>query len=173
MNRYVVRALVAVLTFSIGLAVGRRPHRPRRAYEGCNYKRVFKADPFVERHRMSYPGPFVSIDTAQADPLKLSYSSTTPEQTTSSRQKVSFQVDRFSQKSIASYTVGYQSSWSRHHPEEVVEVFVRYPSASSAFEMFSLECDAKETLTLWVARVQFKDGTQWENPRHRVGQTNL
>ena len=174
MNRYLVRAMVAVLTFSIGLAVGRGPHRPRHRYDRCSYRKVENVRLFVEKSVVaSYPGPFVSIDTAQADPLKLSYSSTVPDQPASGTQHVNFQVDKFSQRAIANYTVGYQSSVGRHHPEEVVEVFVAKSSPSMEFELFTLQCDSRETLTVWVARVQFKDGSTWENPRHRVGQTNL
>ena len=173
MNRYIVRALVAVLTFTIGVAVGRRPHHPRYRYDRCSYRKIVKVEPFLHDHALSYPGPFVSIDTAQADPLKLTYSATTPDQTATGRQRVSFDVAKFSQKAIANYTVGYQSSWNRHHPLEVVEVVVPKASQLSELETFTLDCDSRETLTVWVARVQFKDGSEWENPRHRVGQTNL
>ena len=172
MNRYIVRSLVAVLTFSIGLAVGRRPHKPRHRYDRCSYRKIVKASS-LEGRTLSSAGPFVSIDTAQADPLKLTYSATTLDQTATGRQRVSFDVAKFSQKGIANYTVGYQSSWNRHHPLEVTEVVVRKTSPLSEFETFSLDCDSWETLTVWVARIQFKDGTEWENPRHRVGQTNL
>jgi hypothetical protein len=179
MNRYVVRALVAVLTFCIGVAVGRGPHRPTHQYErSC--RRAVRLGlltpgpvPLPQERTTPYGGPFLSIDTAQSDPLKLSYSSTTPAQVDSGRQHVEFLVNKFSGKGITNYTVSYVTFWGRRDSRDVVEVFVRKASPFADTETFGLECDSKETLTVWVSRVQFKDGTSWENPRHRVGQPNL
>jgi hypothetical protein len=89
------------------------------------------------------------------------------------RQRVEFQVSKVPAKAIANYTVSYQSSWGRYRQPEVVDVFVRPTAGLAEAETFALECGTKETVTVWVSRVEFKDGTQWQNPRHRVGQSNL
>jgi hypothetical protein len=171
MNRYIVRGFVGILTFCIGLAVGPSSHRSRRAFrfEHEHCPRIVKIDPsFTDQHRFS-SGPFLTIDTAQSDPVKLSYSSTIPEQSTSWRQHVEFQANKFTSKGISSYTVSYRSSSN----PEVTDIFVKKSSVLGENETVSLECDAKDTLTVWVSQIQFKDGTRWENPRHRIGQSNL
>jgi hypothetical protein len=165
MNRYIARSAVAILTFCIGLAVGSRPHR---TYRGLSVEkhcpRIVRLDPtFGERHRFS-SGPFLTVDTAQSDPVKLSYSSTIPEQTTSWRQRVEFQADKFTSKGISSYSVSYRSSSN----PDTVHLIVMKSAIPGESENVSLECDAKDTLTVWVSDIQFKDGTKWENPRHHV-----
>jgi hypothetical protein len=173
MNRYIVRGLVALLTFGIGVVVGGGLHRTRHEFEvNCFKSRVRMNRPFeVGRH--SFSGPFVSIDTTQADPVKLAYSSTTTDQTTTWRQRLEFLVNKNSPKAVANYTVSYQSSWGRYREPNTIDVLVRPTAGLSESETFSLECGTKETVTVWVSKVEFKDGTQWENPRHRVGQSNL
>jgi hypothetical protein len=174
MNRYVVRALIAVLTFCIGVAVGRGPHRARYKHERCHFgQKIVRLEPFVETRAHAYPGPFVSIDTIQADPMKLSYSSTTSSELSPSRQRVEFLIQRNSARAIASYTIQYESR-SRNTRSSGAQVSHSpvLPNVGDT-EVIPLECDSRETLIVWVSTIQFKDGTQWENPRHRIGQTNL
>ncbi|HEY6806274.1 MAG TPA: hypothetical protein VI306_22030 [Pyrinomonadaceae bacterium] len=172
MNRYIVRGFVSILTFCIGLVVSPSSHRSHHFYryehERCS-RMVVKVDPPFKKQGLFKAGPFLTIDTAQSDPVKLSYSSTIPEQSTSWRQHVEFQVNRLTGKGIANYTVSYRSTSN----PEVTDVFVKKSPAPGEAESVSLECEAKDTLTVWVSQIQFKDGTLWENPRHRIGQSNL
>lgn len=176
MKRYVVRALVAVLTFCIGVAVGLGPRRPRYGYryhhEECRKFRLKLDSSRLGNDYFSYRGPSVSIDTMQADPLKLIYSSTNSSQASPSRQRIEFLVELNSQRAISSYTVHYEST--RRNERSSTDISqIRNTGTQSGVETVSLECDAGDTIMVWVSTIQFRDGTQWENPRHRVGQSNL
>ena len=176
MNRYVVRALVAVLTFCIGVAVGHGPRRPRYGYryhhEECRKFRLKLDSSKLSDDNFSYRGPSVAIDTMQADPLKLVYSSTNSSPSSPSRQRIEFLVELNANRAISSYTVHYESN--RRNERSSTDISkIRNSGTQSGVETVSLECDAGDTLMVWVSTIQFKDGTQWENPRHRIGQTNL
>ena len=174
MNRYVVRALVAVLTFCIGVAVSFGPRRSRQKQgDRCHWGRAFRMDAPPRFHSPSFTGPFLSIDTAQDDPLKLSYSATTTDPTFTHRQHVEFHVDNLYGRAINHFTVSYRPAWGRYQHGSVVNVFVQSSAAPRDLETVSLECDGDETLTVWISEVEFKNGTHWENPRHKIGQSNL
>jgi len=170
MNRYVVRSLVAVSTFCIGVAVGLGPRHPRPKYRDHCGRRAFRLETRREYSPEFTPGPFLSIDTALADPLKLTYGSTTPDVTATYHQRVEFLVSSNSNKAISNYTLSYRSGWD---PRGVTNVFVRRDSKSSNFESVSVECELRQSLSVWISSVEYKDGTRWENPRHRTGQANL
>jgi hypothetical protein len=175
MNRYVVRALVAVLTFCIGVAVSFGPRRSRqKQYDRCHGGgRAFRLDAPPRFHSPSFTGPFLSIDTAQDDPLKLTYSATTTDPTFTQRQHVELLVGNVYGRAINSYTVSYLTALGQYHNGPLVNVFVKSNATPGNLETVSLECDGNETLIVWISSVEFKNGTHWENPRHKIGQSNL
>jgi hypothetical protein len=170
MNRYVVRSLVGVSTFCLGVAVGLGPRRPRPKYRDHCGRGVFKLDNRREYSPEFTPGPFLSIDTALADPLKLTYGSTAPDVAATDRQKVEFLISTNSKKPISNYTLSYRSGWD---PARITNVFVRRDGRSNNLESVSVECELRQSLAVWISSVEYKDGTRWENPRHRTGQANL
>ena len=173
MNRYIVRALVAVLTFCIGVAVSFGPRRSRqKQYDRCHSRKVFRLDAQPRHHGPSFSGPYLSIDTAQADPLKLTYSGTTTDLTFTHRQHVEFVADNIYGHPINNYTVSYRPAWGQYRGP-VLNVYVKSKNAPGNLETVSLECDGNETLIVWISQVEFKNGTHWENPRHKSGQSNL
>src|SRR5678815_695437 len=172
MNRYVVRVLVAVLTFCIGVAISFGPRRTRqKQYDRGHSRKTFRLET-TRYHGPTFSGPFLSIDTAQDDPLKLTYSATTTDPTFTHRQHVEFNVDNTYGRAINSFTVSYRPNWGQYRGP-VLNVFVKSSATSRDVENVSLECDGNETLTVWISEVEFKNGTHWENPRHKSGQTNL
>jgi len=170
MNRYVVRSLVAVSTFSLGVAIGLGPRPARPTYRDHCGRRTFKLETQRAYSPEFTPGPFLSIDTALSDPLKLTYGSTTPDVTDTYRQKVEFLVSQNSNKRISGYTLTYRSGWD---PRGLTNVFVRRDYTSNNFESVSVECELRQSLAVWISSVEYRDGTRWENPRHKTGQSNL
>jgi hypothetical protein len=175
MNRYVVRALVAVLTFCIGMAVGRGPHRPRhrwgRVYYGSSFR--FENPTLIRPHSRNAFGPFVTVDSTETDPLRISYSSTRNSVEYVGRQRVEFSIDRRSSQAIESFSVVFKSAPGRSTWEVTKRILSPELHFLGASQPVWIDCDPSETFTAWVSSVQFKDGTHWENPRHPVEQTDL
>ena len=178
MNRYLLRSLVAVLTFSIGVAIGSfaRPHiRSSKTYykrHDCDYKREYRVrrSVLVQADTRPWVGPSISVDTLSVDPLKLSYSSATPLANDLARQKVEFLVENNTKREIANFTVAYRSRWRSRRQNGGGTVFVdaraKTSASSTGMNDVSIECDGDENLTIWVSSVAFKDGTRWNNTRH-------
>ncbi len=174
MNRYLVRSLVAILTFSIGVAVGSifRPATP-------TYRQVprhKRCNEFVpERRVYSYvpqgPSPSVAIDNASTDPLKLRYAQTRLNPSGTKPQLVEFSVEANRKREIAKFTLSYRSRWSSNNEGGGGAISVQVPSRTITpglftFDNVSIESDADETLSVWISSVEFADGSRWENPRH-------
>jgi hypothetical protein len=180
MNRYIVRSLVAILTFSIGVAVGsfsqpskstNRQFRHKRCKEFVPERQVYRSVP-------QYPSPSVAIDNSSTDPLKLRYSHTRLSAPGGSRQTVQFTVEPTNSLEVSKFTINYRSRWSsaKQSGGGAVSVtnnrktpssgLMTFDSASSAASV-AIECDSDETLSVWISSVEFKDGSRWENPRHR------
>jgi hypothetical protein len=175
MNRYFVRSFVAILTFCIGLAVSSVfsiiPRRSKhRNWESYNCKKVFRFERKYETLE-SMPSPALSIDNVGTDPLKLLYARTTSNHVSFPKQTVEFLVGNNTQRTIESFTVSYRSAWSSNRYGGRGSVLVHKDAKVSTFpsrnlELVSIDCDADETLTVWIASVEFTDGTRWNNPRH-------
>lgn len=175
MKRYLLRSLVAVLTFSIGVAIGSfgsQPSKhPRYRYRECNETKN-RVRAFVPHESRTYrAGPYLSIDALSTDPLKLSYSSTTPIPNDLGRQKVEFTVANNTKREIANFTVAYKSRWRSMHHSGGGAVLVDSKTAatnlaSKGLDVVSIECHGDENLTIWVSSVEFKDGSRWNNSRH-------
>jgi hypothetical protein len=172
MNRYLIRALVAVLTFCIGVAVGSL--RPRTSKYRCReFTYNFRSDETEscrKRYRFSV-SPFLSVDTASTDPVRLTYSSTTTTPGNLQRQSVEFLVENTAEREIRSVNVGFtayryrgeyqRSGWRVVNSEgKAMSTFDQTPAT------ISIDCGADETLAVWISSVQFKDGSRWINPRH-------
>lgn len=173
MNRYLLRSLVAVLTFSIGVAIGSfaRPHiRSSKAYykrHDCDYKREYKVrGAVVQAESRPWVGPSISADTLSVDPLKLTYSSTTPLAGALARQKIEFVVTNNTSHDVASFTVAYRSRWRPINEGERGFVILQWKRDSIADNSVSIEWSADEDLLVWVSTVEFKDGSRWRNKRH-------
>ena len=172
MNRYLVRSLVAILTFSIGVAVGSIFRTPTPTYRQIRHKRC---NEFVPERRVvnipQGPAPSVAIDNDSTDPVKLRYSQTRFNPNGIKPQIVEFSVEPTSRRAIANFTISYRSRWPSRN-QDGGDVAITYPSGTSSlgkltFENVSIECDVDETLSVWVSAVEFKDGSSWANPRHR------
>jgi hypothetical protein len=170
MNSYLLRSVVAVLTFLIGVAVSpiSRPFKYRR------WEHKHPAYFRYERHcraSMTFPSPALSIDTASTDPVKLLYSQTRTTPDDFRRQKVDFFLENISERNIGGVDISYRSSWASNRRGGGGGVRVTYganvsSAGVSGLQVFSIDCDPDETLSLWISAVEFKDGSTWNNPRH-------
>ena len=175
MNRYFVRSLVAILTFCIGLALSSVfsfiPRRSKfRHWESSNCRKAFQFERQYESRLGSLPSPALSIDNVGTDPLKLVYASTRSNHNSFPRQTVELLVGNNSKRTVESFTVSYRSVWTRYR-HGGGSVVVNRDAKVSTFpsrnpELVAIDCDADETLTVWVSSVEFTDGTRWNNPRH-------
>ena len=176
MNRYLVRSLVAILTFSIGVAVG-SIFRPsvQPTYRQFKHKRCRDSapppPPQAYLRAEQYPSPSVAIDNASTDPVKLRYSNSRliPG---SSRQLVSFTLDPNTTREVVTFSISYRSRWSSANQSGRGAVSPPNSTKTSSYgSMISathvaIECDSDETIYVWIESVQFNDGSRWENPRH-------
>ena len=162
MNRYVVRALVAVLTFCIGLAVGYRPRTYNYNYayrHKCREMAAFK----VARTELM-PSPMTSIENLSSDPLTIRYSFTKVNPGNSAKKLVEFAIENDSGREISGYAIGYSSGFpsDRNNSGGVKSVY----NSENFVPFVSINCDADKQLTVWVSSVDFKDGSRWTNSLH-------
>lgn len=169
MNRYLVRSLVAVMAFLIGLAVS-AAFKPAVKYRYRD-RDCPKKSGYTYRHhgyRSSFRTPSVLVDTVLTDPLKLAYSNTSNNATYAGQQRVEFTALNQGKKNIESYTVSYLTGFP--HQKGVASGSVTMDNIgglrSGLDETVSVDCNPRETLTVWVSSVQFTDGSRWTNPRH-------
>jgi hypothetical protein len=174
MNRYLVRSLVAILTFSIGVAVG-SIFRPsvQPSYRQFRHTRCRDSAPPPQAYLRAeqYPSPSVAIDNASTDPVKLRYSHSRliPG---SSRQLVQFTLEPNTTREVLMFTINYQSRWSSANQSGRGAVPFTKSIKTASYGLMSsaanvaIECDSDETLSVWIESVQFNDGSRWQNPRH-------
>ena len=171
MNRYLIRALVAILTFCIGVAVSFRPRSSYRYARVYTYSgKSFETERCRKRFRYSQ-SPFVSIDMASTDPVRLSYSSTNPNSENLQMQTVEFQVDNAWDREIRAVSVGFSvsrpgSDYNSGSRTGWKLVDRELGTAEGTPATVSIQCGVDETLFVWVSSVEFKDGSRWLNPRH-------
>jgi len=172
MNRYLIRALVAVLTFCIGVAVGSlRPGTSKYRCREFTYRvRSDETESCRKRYRFS-ASPFLSVDTASTDPVRLTYSSTNTLPGNLERQSVEFLVDNTAERDIRRINVGFVASRYRgEYQRSGWKVVNSEGKAISSFDHMpatvSIDCGADETLAVWISSIEFKDGSRWLNPRH-------
>jgi hypothetical protein len=164
-QRYIIRFLVAVLTFIIGLMLS--------AVLGLFHSPATKVPPVTSHHRWSEftPSPLLSIETQQNGPLKLLYSSTSIDTADANKRQVHFVVENTSRDNIKAYTISYSSSCRSDTKGAEGAVFVQAKSQKEIFkagelQTVTIECDADRMLSLWIASAEFVDGSHWSNGQY-------
>jgi hypothetical protein len=164
MRRYVVRFIVAVLTFGIGVALSftlglfkfshtKFAHRN----SGC------KDSP--KRFRGARPA-FLTVDSQAGDPLRLVFLRTTEDAARGNEVRMRFSVANNSDKTISGYWITASEIWGTNRQPGVRDLDwtafeVLEPGEASTI---SLPRNAEGT-SLRVAKVTFQDGSTWINPR--------
>lgn len=168
MNRFVIRALVAVLAFSFGVLVSSVLHPRYHRYHGYQCRRLARLD--LTEFRPQMTAPALSIDNPSTDPLKVSLSGA-GSKSSFARPSLNFLVENNSGRAISGFTVTYRSGLAYDDKGDGGSVTVNYQEGPGSFssngaERVSINCDANEMLTVWVSSVDYKDGSHWTNPRH-------
>jgi hypothetical protein len=173
MKRYLVRSLVAVLAFLIGVGVSSalRPAVKYRYRERDCYRK--KSHNVFRNHgrHSGFRTPSVLVDAVATDPLKLIYSSTNNNGTYVGQQRIEFNAANLSKKNIQSYTVSYLTGFPHERGAAsgavTMDPLARVGNLRSGYdEIVSIDVNSRETLTVWVSSVEFTDGSRWTNPRH-------
>src|SRR5258705_10365448 len=107
MHRYLIRILVALLTFAVGVVVSLSTgvfSRPAGKNLPTRYP--------CSRSRAVVSAPAMTIESQPDEPLKLLYSSTSLDFTNSGKRQVHFLVENVSDRDIRNFSVNYLSSWA-------------------------------------------------------------
>ena len=167
MRRYVVRFLVAVLTFGIGvalsLALGLVKFKDTHSVQ-----RNWSRKDCPKRFRVARPA-FLTVDSLATDPLKLVYLGTSEDASRGDEVRMRFSVANNSGKTITGYWIAAREIWdskgksaslsSRGLDWTAVEVL-----EPGDYSYISLPRNA-EGASLRVTKVSFQDGSSWTNPR--------
>lgn len=160
MRRYVVRFLVAVLTFSIGIAFSLF----LGLFRFPEFKRTHTFTVWTDcpkRQRVSRPA-FLRVDSELSDPLKLSYLG--PTQGTGMKLLVENRRDH----TISGFSLSGKRLWSRHGREGETSFTWRNDRELAPGETQLIELPRNtEGLSVLVDEVTFESGFTWINPRLR------
>src|SRR5262245_60922119 len=173
MNCYLLRSLVAISTFLLGIAVNAVIHPFEiRHREQTNLTYVYR-----EQHcpREMVKTPSLSIDAAATDPVKLVYSQTNPRPNSNNQQVILLLDNQTTRPIRTAAIVKYSSQLPINPADENGSVRASYYASSITtsaqdLDTVSIDCGSNETLFLWISSVEFKDGSRWINPRHQSDQ---
>jgi hypothetical protein len=165
MSRYVVRFLVAVLTFSIGIALS--------LALGLLTPRAHKAGGFyLSTSCGRHLGQFSPLLANPSDgPLGLRFVSTVVDLKDQDKLLVTLRVHNSGNREITGYTIscGREGASNRQAP---LPVFLGTPRIGwedisleeGATRFVTVRCDVDQFLNLRVESVNFGDGSTWNNP---------
>jgi hypothetical protein len=159
MRRYAVRFLVAILTFTLGLALSLvfGLFKPRKVFVS---EVTWSRPPCAKGFRVARP-EFLTIDTQLSDPVKLSYSGETPD------GRLRFMVENKRDQIISEYSIRADRMWgSDGHPNPVVFEWISGDFLGPGETRFITTVPrGPERVSLRVATVTFQSGFTWINPR--------
>ena len=165
MRRYAVRFLVAVLTFSIGVALSLAFGLFRVQETRIDVREFRRSRDCPKRFRVARP-EFLNVDSQSTDPLGLVYLGTTPDITRGDQVRMRFSVGNRSDKTISGYWISADEIWKTEGTSGARDL------DWTAFEILGPGETSTITLpgnavgsSLRVAKVAFKDGSTWINPR--------
>jgi hypothetical protein len=163
MHRYLLRALVAVLTFAIGVVLSLVPRLfTQDATTVANTRYAYSV-----RCRNRIRAPLLSIDNQPNEPLKLLYVATTVDPTDSQKIRVQFLVRNEGDQAVSGYSVRCKKGYSVNDASG--ETVLNWDSDSiltpGESQPIAFSCDAGQPLSLRVDTARFSDGSTWNNPR--------
>ena len=166
MRRYGVRFLVAVLTFGIGvalsLAFGLFRVQETRMIDFREYRHSRDCP---KKFRVARPA-FLNVDSQSTDPLGLVYLGTTPDITGGGQLRMRFAVGNRSEKTITGYWITSSEIWkSEGKPGPKDLDWTAFEILEPGDTNTILIPGSADGSSLRVAKVTFRDGSTWTNPR--------
>jgi hypothetical protein len=165
MRRYGVRFLVAVLTFGIGVALSLAFGLFRVQETRINVLEYRRSPDCPKRFRGARPA-FLTVDSQSVDPVGLVYLGPTQDITRGNQVRMRFSVGNRSDKTISGYWITASEIWKTEGKSgakdfdwtafEILE-----PGQTSTISLPGIA----EGASLRVAKVTYRDGSTWTNPR--------
>ena len=165
MRRYAVRFLVAVLTFAIAVALSLAFGLFRVQETRINVREYRRSPDCPKRFRVARPS-FLTVDSQSTDPMALVYLGTTPDITRGNQVRMRFSVGNRTDKTITGYSITANEIWKTEGKsnEQGFDWTAFEILESGQTNTISLPGIA-EGASLRVARVTYRDGSVWHNPR--------
>jgi hypothetical protein len=165
MRRYAVRFIVAVLTFGIGVALSLAFGLFRAKETRINVREYRRSPDCPKRFRVARPA-FLNIDSQSSDPVALVYIGTSPDITRGDQVRMRFTVGNRSEKTIQEYWVTASEIWktegkSGERDFDWTAFEILGPGDTSTISLPGIA----EGSSLRVAKVTYRDGSTWINPR--------
>jgi hypothetical protein len=163
MRRYGVRILVAVLTFLLGVAfsfgLGLFRANETRHKERSRWKRDCPKS-FVQKE---YSTPF-TVYNHETAPLRLTFLGPTFDTRGHREQMLQVLVENISRQTVTGYSIGGERSWKQADARPIAETkFGLLSPGQSGMAYVSSSNEGRAEL--WLSRVDFQDGSTWNNPR--------
>ena len=164
MRRYVVRFLVAVLTFGLGVALS-LVFGLFKFSDAKFVERNWSRRDCPKRFRVARPA-FLTVDTQSTDPLRLVYLGSPNDGSRGEGPRMRFAVGNSSNKTISGYWISASELWDTKANSggkrlEWTAFEILGPGETSTI---SLPRNADGS-SLRVTKVTFQDGSTWTNPR--------
>jgi hypothetical protein len=160
MHTYLLRLLIAAITFTVGVAISSLPFLSNGSKQ-VNYERRSYG---WNRHCGSAS---VGIRQDESEPLRLIYVKTND----GFGQQIAISAQNDSGREVSNFTISYVSRW-RHSPSggggAVQSGVASGGSILHAGESQTVNIDSTpDQLTwVWLSSVDFADGSRWENGRY-------
>ncbi len=165
MRRYAVRFIVAVLTFGIGVALSLAFGLFRAKETRIHVREYRRSSDCPKRFRVARPA-FLNVDSQSTDPVALVYVGTSPDITRGDQVRMRFTVGNRSEKTIQEYWVTASEIWktegkSGEKDLDWTAFEILAPGDTSTISLPGIA----EGSSLRVAKVTYRDGSTWINPR--------
>ena len=161
MHTYLIRILVAAITFTVGLAVSSIPFLHTEKNQPFNYH------PRRECSKRDFEPP-VRVRQDVTEPLRVTYLGSDSSSQNGDIPTVRLLVQNFSGRDVNNFSVNYFSGWrhSRTRSSSSVQSDVdTRGSVLHAGDSTVLEINATQgqLYFVWLSSVEFADGSNWNN----------
>ena len=165
MRRYAVRFVVAVLTFAIGVALSLAFGLFRYRETRIDVREYRRSTDCPKRFRVARPS-FLTVDSQSTDPLVLVYLGSTPDITRGNEVRMRFTVGNRTDKTISGYWISASEIWKSQGQDNAkgfdwTAFEVLEPGETNTISLPGIS----EGASVRVARVTYRDGSTWDNPR--------
>ena len=165
MHTYVIRLLVAAITFTVGLAVSSIPFLHTSSHvEEFNYQR---------RHNCSkrYLEPSVGVRQDVSEPLRVTYVGPGSSSQNGDLPTARLLVQNLSGRDVTNFTLNYISGWRHSQTRGNGAVQSDLESRGSLLHagestMVDVNATQGQMYWVWLSSVEFADGSDWNNSQY-------